>query len=46
MALGKLGGLAGRGAPKRRSRSHYQKAAKIRWENEKLKAKNSQVADL
>jgi hypothetical protein len=32
VALGALGGAAGRGESKRRTREHYQKASAARWE--------------
>jgi len=32
VALGALGGAAGTGEKKRRSREHYQRASAIRWE--------------
>lgn len=35
-------GKAGRGASKRRSREHYQRAAAVRWANERARLTNAQ----
>jgi hypothetical protein len=38
VAMGRMGGAAGTGEKKRRSKAHYSRASKKRWREHKLKA--------
>lgn len=41
-SIGRRGGKSGTGKSKCRSRAHYQRAARVRWANERARLANAQ----